>query len=348
MPSNRRQAALACLSLMAGGAAFAAPPAARRAPPARGPYARHPAALAFAQAAAERHGLPLGWLQRQLALAQRVEAVRQLIMPPPVGVAKNWAAYRARFVEPQRVAAGRAFWQAHAARLAEAESRWGVPPEIVVGIIGVETYYGRITGNFRVLDALATLAFDFPPGRRDRSAFFANELEAFFTWCSREGIDPQEPKGSYAGAMGLPQFMPSSVLRWALDFDGDGHIDLRNSPADAVGSVAHYLASFGWERGLPTHHAVAPPPEGDARTQLLEPDIVPSFSVQQMLDAGAGLPDTARGHEGPLALVMLENGGEPPSYVAGTRNFYVLTRYNWSSYYALAVIELGAAVRERR
>jgi membrane-bound lytic murein transglycosylase B len=209
----------------------------------------------------------------------------------------------------------------------------------------VETYYGRITGNHRVLDALATLAFDFPPGRRDRSAFFADELEAFFVWCAREGVDPQLPKGSYAGAMGLPQFMPSSVLRWALDFDGDGHIDLHGSPADVVGSVAHYLASFGWQRGQPTHYAVVPPPEGEARTQLLAPDIKPTFSVQQLLDAGALLPDAARQHEGPLALVLLENGGEPPSYVAGTQNFYVVTRYNWSSYYALAVIELGAAVR---
>jgi membrane-bound lytic murein transglycosylase B len=345
MPSNRRHAALACLGLLAAPPGAFAQPRKGKPAPLKSPYARHPAALAFATAVAERRGLPLGWLQRQLARAQRVESVRQLIMPPPVGVAKNWAAYRARFIEPQRIAAGVAFWRANEQRLAEAEARWGVPAEIVVGIIGVETYYGRITGNFRVLDALATLAFDFPPGRRDRSAFFADELEAFFAWCAREGVDPQEPKGSYAGAMGLPQFMPSSVLRWALDFDGDDHIDLRNSPADVVGSVAHYLASFGWERGLPTHYAVAPPPEGEARTQLLAPDISPTFSVQQMLDAGALLPDTARGHEGPLALVLLENGNEPPSYVAGTRNFYVVTRYNWSSYYALAVIELGAAVK---
>jgi membrane-bound lytic murein transglycosylase B len=317
----------------------------RPAAAAQNSFARHPAALAFAEAVSERQGLSLGWLQCQLAVAQRVQAVRQLIMPPPVGVAKNWAAYRARFVEPQRTAAGVAFWRANEARLAEAEARWGVPAEIVVAVIGVETFYGRITGNFRVLDALATLAFDFPPGRRDRSAFFADELEAFLVWCAREGIDPLAQKGSYAGAMGLPQFMPSSVLRWALDFDGDDHIDLRNSPADVVGSVAHYLASFGWERDLPTHFEVTPPPEGPGLTQLLAPDIVPRFSAQQMLDAGALLPEAARSLSGPLALVMLENGGQPPSYVAGTRNFYVVTRYNWSSYYALAVIDLGTAVR---
>jgi membrane-bound lytic murein transglycosylase B len=349
-PMSRR-AALATLSGLGLAATAPIPSLALAAPKPRKPahqpgYATHPAALAFAEAVSERQGLPLSWLRRQLGHARRVEAVRQLIMPPPAGVAKNGAAYRARFVEPQRVAAGAAFWRANEAALAEAEARWGVPPEIVVGIVGVETYYGRITGNFRVLDALATLAFDFPPGRRDRSAFFADELEAFFVWCSREGLDPQVPKGSYAGAMGLPQFMPSSVLRWALDFDGDDHIDLRTSPRDVVGSVAHYLASFGWERELPTHFEVAPPPEGETRNTLLAPDIVPTFSAQQMLDAGARLPDSARQHEGPLALVQLENGGAPPSYIAGTRNFYVVTRYNWSSYYALAVIELGAAVRD--
>jgi membrane-bound lytic murein transglycosylase B len=303
------------------------------------------AALAFADAVSERQGLPLGWLQRQLAQAQRLDRVRQLIMPPPVGVAKNWAAYRARFVEPQRIAAGVAFWRANQRWLEEAQARWGVPPQVVVGIIGVETYYGRITGGFRVIDALATLAFDFPPGRKDRSAFFADELEAFFVWCAREGTDPQRPKGSYAGAMGLPQFMPSSVLRWALDFDGDDHVDLHGSTADVIGSVAHYLASFGWEQGLPTHYEVTPPPEGPGRTRLLGPDIVPSFSAREFTDDGALLGAAALAHEGPLALVLLENGGAEPSYVAGTRNFYVITRYNWSSYYALAVIDLGQAIK---
>jgi membrane-bound lytic murein transglycosylase B len=339
--------ALACLLTAPLSAPLGAKPKSRPRMPAEEPASlgATPAALAFAAAVSERQGLPLGWLQRQLAQARRLDRVRQLIMPPPAGVAKNWAAYRARFIEPQRIAAGAAFWRANQARLAEAEARWGVPPEIVVGIIGVETYYGRITGGFRVLDALATLAFDFPPGRKDRSAFFADELEAFFTWCAREGKDPQVPKGSYAGAMGLPQFMPSSVLRWALDFDGDEHIDLHTSSADVVGSVAHYLASFGWERGLPTHFDVAPPPPGEARARLLAPDIVPSFSATEFVEAGALLPEAALAHEGPLALVLLENGGAEPTLIAGTRNFYVVTRYNWSSYYALAVIELGAAVK---
>jgi membrane-bound lytic murein transglycosylase B len=287
-------------------------------------------------------------VRAQIARARRIEPVRRLIMPPPAGVAKNWGAYRDRFVEPQRINAGLAFWQSHARWLDEAEARWGVPPQIVVAIIGVETFYGRITGNFRVLDSLATLAFDFPPGRRDRSEFFRGELEAFLRWCHAEGLDAQEPLGSYAGAIGLPQFMPSSILRWGVDFDGDAHINLRSNPADAIGSVAHYLAAFGWQTGLPTHYAVTPPPEGEGRTALLGPDILPSFTAAQMAEKGAGLDEAGRRHEGLLALVELENGGAERSWYAGTTNFWAVTRYNWSSYYAMAVILLAEALRARR
>ncbi len=313
-----------------------------------GPYASQPAAAAFAHEVAERQGLPLAWVQAQLAQARRQEPVRRLIMPPPAGTAKNWAAYRARFVEPQRVAAGVAFWRDNEAWLQEAQDRWGVPAEIVVGIVGVETFYGRITGNFRILDALATLAFDFPSGRKDRSAFFREQLEELLVLCAREGIDAASLKGSYAGAMGLPQFMPGSVNRYAVDMDGDGHINLLGNSADAIGSVAHYLASFGWQRDLPTHYPVAVPVDSSDRALLLGPDIVPTFSAEQFEQRGALLGDAGRTHDGPLALVELQNGDAAPSYVAGTQNFYVVTRYNWSSYYALAVIELAAEVARQR
>ena len=307
-------------------------------------YTRHPLAQAFAAEVAERRGLSASWIDAQLAQARRLDSVRKLIMPPPAGTAKNWAAYRARFIEPQRVAAGVAFWRDHEAWLQEAQERWGVPAEMIVGIIGVESFYGRITGNFRVLDALATLAFDFPPGRRDRSAFFRSELEEFFVLCAREGTEPTAVKGSYAGAMGLPQFLPSSLNRYAVDMDGDGHIDLQRNAADAIGSVAHYFASFGWQRDLPTHFEVAVPVDSSERAVLLGPDIVPSFSAAQFAQRGAVLSAAGRAHDGPLALVELQNGDAAPSYVAGTQNFYVVTRYNWSSYYAMAVIELAAAV----
>jgi membrane-bound lytic murein transglycosylase B len=297
---------------------------------------------------AARRNLGAAWVVKQLAQARKIESVQRLMMPPPAGQPKNWAAYRDRFVEPRRIAAGAEFWRANERWLAAAEARWGVPADVVVGVIGVETYYGRFTGGFRVIDALATLSFDFPTGRRDRTPYFREELEEFLVWCDREGVDPQEPKGSFAGAMGLPQFMPGSINRWAVDFDGNGHVDLAGSAADAIGSVAHYLAEHGWRRDMPTHYAVQPPADEAARNALLAPDIVPSFSAAQFTALGAELPEAARTHEGPLALVMLENGGAAPSYVAGTRNFYAITRYNWSSYYALAVITLGDAVRRAR
>jgi membrane-bound lytic murein transglycosylase B len=304
--------------------------------------------LAFAAEVAERRQLPREWIVLQLRQARRVETVRKLVMPPPAGTAKNWAAYRARFIEPQRVQAGLAFWRGNEAWLQEAQTRWGVPPEIVVAIVGVETFYGRVTGNFRTLDALATLAFSFPPGRKDRSAFFRGELEEFFVLCAREGSDPQAVKGSFAGALGLPQFMPGSLNRHAVDLDGDGHIDLQNSPADVVGSVAHFLAAFGWQRGLATHFAVKVPVDAADRAALLAPDILPSFSAAQFAERGAELDESGRAHPGPLALVELQNGDRAPSYVAGTQNFYTVTRYNWSSYYAMAVIELAQTLALQR
>jgi len=311
-------------------------------------YAGHPEARRFAAEAAARRGLPQEWLAMQLAKARRIAAVQKLVMPPPAGTAKNWAAYRARFIEPRRIEAGVAFWQANEAALHSAELQFGVPAEVVVGVIGVETLYGRITGNYRVIDALATLAFDFPAGRSDRSAFFRSELEEFFVLCAREGLDPQAVKGSFAGAMGLPQFMPGSINRWAVDHDGDDHVDLLGSAADAIGSVAHYLMVHGWQPGLPTHHEVTVPSDAADLALLLGPDILPTFSAAQFAERGAVLSDAGRAHAGPLALVELHNGGLAPSFVAGTRNFYTVTRYNQSSYYALAVIELGRAVAAAR
>ena len=352
MPSAlpRRQALISLAALAAPGWSeakrkkSAAAPATAASPD----YSRHESARAFAAELSITTGLPLPWLHQHVGQARRTEAVRKLIMPPRAGTAKNWAAYRARFIEPQRIAAGLAFWRDHEAWLREAEERWGVPAAIVIGVIGVETFYGRITGSFRVIDALATLSFDFPPGRKDRSEFFRSELGEFLGLCARQGTDPISVKGSYAGAMGLPQFMPSSWNRWAVDMDGDGRIDLHGSSADAIGSVAHYMAAFGWESGLPTHHAVAAPVDTADRAALLAPDIVPSFTAVQMAERGAQLSDEGRAHNGLLALVELQNGDAAPSYVAGTQNFWVVTRYNWSSYYAMAVIELGATVAAAR
>ncbi|MEO6363450.1 MAG: lytic murein transglycosylase, partial [Caldimonas sp.] len=230
--------------------------------------------------------------------------------------------------------------------LAQAEEVYGVPAEIVVGIVGVESIFGRQMGDFRIVDALATLSFDFPAGRRDRSEFVRDELENWFVLCKSEGVDPLSWRGSYAGAIGMAQFMPSSFNKYAVDFDGDGHVDLHRNTGDVIGSVANYLAEFGWQRGLPTRFAVKPPTDSSARAALLAPDIVPSFSAAEMVERGAVLADEALAATGKLALVELQNGLAAPSYVAGTANFYAITRYNWSSYYAMAVIDLGEAVRD--
>lgn len=319
-------------------------------------YGRREDLMTFGAELAARQGLDVNAVQAVLAQARFVPSIVKAVMPPPAGTAKNWMAYRARFVEPRRIAAGAAFWQAHAAWLTLAEDRYGVRPEIVVGIIGVETLYGQHMGNHRVIDALTTLGFDFPTGRKDRSAFFRDELEQLLVLSHREGSDPLALKGSYAGALGMPQFMPSSVNKYAIDFDGDGHIDLHTSAADVIGSVAHYLAEFGWQRGLPTHYEVAVPSDASERALLLGPDILPTFTAQQFIDHGAafGTPappltdSSGSAADAKLALVELQNGPDAPSYVAGTTNFYAVTRYNWSSYYAMAVIELGQAVRQAR
>ena len=308
-------------------------------------YGRRDDVLAFAAQVADERGLDRAWVEDQLAKARYQPAVAKAIMPAPPGSAKNWAAYRARFVEPKRLAAGVQWWQAHAATLADAQQRYGVPPELVAGIVGVESFYGRMTGNFRVLDSLATLAFDFPKGRSDRSAFYRSELRAYLVWCALEGRDAETVRGSFAGAIGWPQFMPSSLLRYAVDYDHDGRVDLAGGGDDVVGSIASYMATFGWQPDMPTHFAVQPPADIEARARLVATDIVPRWTVAQLTEAGAQLPDAARDFPGPLSFVELQNGDDAPSYIAGTSNFYVVTRYNWSAYYALAVIELGAALK---
>lgn len=313
-------------------------------------YAELPAAMAFADELASRHALDPAWVRQQIGQAQRMPQVIRLMAPAPTGTPKNWAAYRARFIEPRRIEAGAAFWEAHRAALDRAQATFGVPASVIVGVIGVETLYGRYTGNFRVIDALSTLAFDFPeshPRAASRAAFFRDELEQYLLLTHNNGLDPQTLRGSYAGAMGWSQFMPSSWTKYAIDFDGDGHIDLFNSVDDVIGSVANYFFTYGWQPGLPTHYPVTLDTDKLDLDGLLAPDILPSFSVDSFMSKGAILSGAGLQHPGKLALVELENGGEPRSYLAGTDNFYTVTRYNWSSYYALAVIELGEAIQAR-
>lgn len=316
-------------------------------------YATRPEALQFADDLAQRRDLDREWVRQAIGQARFLPQVPKLMLPPPRGTAKNWRVYRSRFIDPVRIRAGLRFWQDNADTLARAESEFGVPAQTIVGIIGVETIYGQQMGNFRVMDALATLAFDFPaahPRAAERTEFFQRELEQFLSLTHRTNVDPFEPRGSYAGAMGLGQFMPSSWVRHAIDFDGDGSVDLFNSPADAIGSVANYFIAHGWTPGMATHYSVQfdSDPARVQLDELLAPDILPTFSAASMQAKGAVLDATGAQHTGPLALVELQNGGDTPSYVAGTENFYAITRYNWSSYYAMAVIELGREVAAAR
>ncbi len=311
-------------------------------------YAHNPVALQAAKSIAQARQLDPAWVSQAIAQARFLPGVVRAVTPPAQPGSRDWAAYRARVMTPQRIEAGAAFMRTHAATLARAEAQYGVPPSIVAGILGVETIYGRNMGQYRVLDALATLAFDFPdshPKKAQRQAYFLTELEAFFAFCHSNGYDPLTLRGSYAGAMGMGQFMPSSWLQYAVDFDGSGHIDLFHSTADAIGSIAHYFSVFQWKRGMPTHYALAADALPADLAALLEPDILPSFTPQQLEDRGVVLSAAARNHAGLLALVALPMGeSAAPHYVLGTDNFYAITRYNWSSQYAMAVIDLAQAI----
>jgi membrane-bound lytic murein transglycosylase B len=259
-------------------------------------------------------------------------------MNKPAERTLNWGQYRKIFLQDKRIAQGVEFWKRNEQALNRAEQTYGVPPQFIVAIIGVETFYGRIAGKDKVLDALYTLAFHYPK----RSRFFTAELEKYLILTREEGLDPTTPKGSYAGAMGLGQFMPSSYLAYAVDFDGDKHRDIWNNETDAIGSVANYFARHGWKTGLP----VAAPVSGiDKKHQpFIDAGLKPEFTLGKLRQAGLSI-DPALGDELDTALIKLvtEKG---PEYWAGLNNFYVITRYNHSELYAMAVYQLGERIRE--
>lgn len=301
----------------------------------------------FLDQMASKHGFKRSELDALFAKVNHVEATIQLMKPAPPGKPKNWQAYRDRFVETVRINAGVKFWNDNRDALARAQKQFGVPANIIVGIIGVETVYGRVTGNFRVLDALTTLAFDYPatPNRTVRMAFFKGELESVLLLTRSEQIDPLSLLGSYAGAVGLPQFMPSSILNYAIDFDGDGHIDLRNSSADAIGSVANFLTQHGWQRndtGAIVYPAKVAPHQ--AWKPLIDLGLAATLHSDQLLAAGVS-SDVPLAPDMLFGLVDLQNGAQATEYWLGTNNFYAITHYNRSYFYAMSVIELGRAVR---
>ena len=323
-------------------------------------FQRNAAFDALVERLSRSSALPKAWVLQELAQAHHLESVRQWVLPAPRGVRKNWQAYRERFLTDQRIQWGKAFSEEHAKDFKKAEDLYGVPGSIVVAILGVETLYGRHMGQYPALDALTTLALDFPPNhpRHDeRAQFFEAELAALLLLMKDEPHSYSHSHShspilsSYAGALGMAQFMPSNWRRFGVDFDGDGRVDLMHSASDAIGSVAHYLEAFGWRRGLPTHYAFEPSewrmkePAAAQWESLLAPDILPTFSPERLQALGLTLSPEAALHPGLLAVVALENGAEPDSYVLGSENFYVITRYNWSSYYAMAVIELSQEIQ---
>ncbi|WP_035372825.1 lytic murein transglycosylase B [Pseudoduganella violaceinigra] len=294
----------------------------------------------------QKHGIPLAESEKLFLELRYIDAAVQLVKPAPPGKPKNWQAYSARFIEPKRIRAGIDFWNANRDALARAEALYGVPAEIIVGIIGVETLYGRDMGKFRVLDVLATLAFSYPPtpNREVRMAFFRSELEAAIVSSRQAGLDPLALTGSYAGAVGLPQFMPGNIYTLGVDFDNDGKVDLRNSPSDAIGSVANFLVAHGWKRDdpAPLAYPATMSPER-AWEKYLNGGLDPKYRGEELLAAGVhpatDLPP------GMYGLVDLQNGSEATEYWVGSNNFFSITKYNRSYFYAMSVVELGKAIK---
>ena len=300
-------------------------------------YAERADVQAFIAEMQARHGFDAAQLDELFGRTRPIPAVLRAIAPPTDPRVKSWKNYRARFIEPKRTAAGLAFWQRHAGTLAKAEALTGVPAEIVVAIIGIETLYGKHLGRFDTLAALTTLAFDYPP----RAPLFRRELESLLLLARAENRPPDSYRGSFAGAIGLPQFLPSSIRAYAVDFDGDGRIDLTGSAEDAIGSAANFLKEHGWETGGPVTVKVGA--DETASQSLLAEGILPRRRPQEMRELGIDIPADAP--DAPAALIDLVTPDAPTEYWLGYRNFYVITRYNRSSFYAMAVWQFAQVLK---
>lgn len=295
---------------------------------------------AFIAAMQARHGLDAERLTALFEKTRPIPSVLKAIAPPADPGIRSWAAYRQRFIEPRRITAGLDFWRKRQATLARAEAHSGVPAEIIVAIIGIETFYGKHLGRYDSFAALATLAFDYPP----RADLFRRELEALLLLAQDEGRTPDSYRGSYAGAIGLPQFLPSSIRAYAVDFDGNGRIDLTASPADAIGSAANFLKEHGWENGGPV--AIKVGADETASLPLLAEGIKPLRHPTGMIDFSVSLADATP--DAPAALIDLVTPNAPTEYWLGYQNFYVITRYNRSSFYAMTVYQLAQTLKARR
>ncbi|EJO30812.1 lytic murein transglycosylase B [Achromobacter marplatensis] len=312
--------------------------------------ALRPEVRSFVEELAAERQLPLNPMVKALESSRYNATVSRLIAPAPPGkkIWRSWLTYRSRFVEPKRIGWGVDFYNENRDLLNQASQRFGVPAPIIASIIGVETLYGRNMGNFRVLDALATLAFDYPdPNKPERATMFRGQLADFLTLVMKDKLD-LETQGSYAGAIGMPQFMPTSIMHYAVDGDDNGHIDLTNNTQDAIMSVGSFLAQHGWQRGLPVFAPVALPADP---TALVDGGLEPKQSWATLSAAGArlqpGASTTGWGSQ-PLGVVdLVEEARGTAQYRVGTPNFFALTKYNRSYFYATSVADLASEIEAR-
>lgn len=304
------------------------------------PYHQRDEVMTFVSEMVKRHGFVAEELHNLFAGVEFQSSVVKAMEPPSSPNVRSWERYKSRFVNQNRINRGIRFMQEYSTELTRARQKYGVPEEIITAIIGVETLYGKNTGSYRVIDALTTLAFDYPR----RAEYFRGELEQYLLLSREQGLDYYSVLGSYAGAIGLPQFMPTNVRQLAVDFDGDGQVDLRNSVVDAIGSIARYLADHGWKKDEPITSQVSfNETVPDAWLESILPVMTKkdikhvNFSTESKLDEALN-----------FAVIPLVTPEKPSEFWLGFNNFYVITRYNKSTFYAMSVFQLAEAIKQNR
>ena len=322
---------------------------------------------------AQTQGIPQASLESGFSDVKTIPSIRKLVLPPSGSFKKNWTVYRKRFIEPVRLKAGKAFWEQNQAFLSKVEQESGVPAEVIVSIIGIETIYGRQTGNFRVKDVLSTLAFSYPdtPNKTSREQLFKDQLQEliFMCWTEGGGSLPANntiqglssgrfnaclnQNSSYAGAIGLPQFMPSSIRSFAVDGDGDGRIDLKQSPKDAIASVANFMRKHGWQPGMPIYFPIQDGAISEAKA-LADGEPQLKYTVQELIEKGILTKeqgDLQAGGVEPQSKALIvdlpypdKDGNDQVRYVVGLNNFLTIVQYNRSYFYAQSVAEFAEAL----
>ncbi|QWE24230.1 lytic murein transglycosylase [Polynucleobacter sp. AP-Elch-400A-B2] len=322
---------------------------------------------------AQTQGIPQASLESGFSDAKTIPSIRKLVLPPSGNFKKNWVAYRKRFIEPVRLKAGKAFWEQNQAFLSKVEQESGVPAEVIVSIIGIETIYGRQTGNFRVKDVLSTLAFSYPdtPNKESREQLFKDQLQELILMCwtegggslpannSNQGLSPSRfnsclnQNSSYAGAIGLPQFMPGSIRNFAVDGDGDGRIDLKQSPKDAIASVGNFMKKHGWQPGMPIYFPVQEAAISEARV-LADGEPQLKYTIQELITKGILINeqgDLQSGGVEPQSKALIVDLSYPDKddndqvrYVVGLNNFLTIVQYNRSYFYAQSIAEFAEAL----